>query len=180
MRVEAGRETGARIGCNQSRPGDRRRHAQIETEASVVLRKCPEDIGHHHYQGGALRRLLIHAIEEPKQRYHKEATADSEQPAKKTGHPTEARCGGDVNCCCEHRGLMSRVSGDATVPSRDHRGHEGNRTRQQGQVRCRVRSGKSTLTKTKVNRFHNPVRNRTGDRVTINLIRHKGEADILG
>src|SRR6266446_10575184 len=92
---------------------------------------------------------LIHAIEEPKQRYHKEATADSEQPAKKTGHPTEARCGGDVNCCCEHRGLMSRVSGDATVPSRDHRGHEGNRTRQQGQVRCRVRSGKSTLTKTK-------------------------------
>jgi len=66
MRVEAGRETGARIGRNQSRPGDSRGHAQIDAEASLILRKCPEDIGHHHYQGGALRRLLIHAIEETK------------------------------------------------------------------------------------------------------------------
>src|SRR5258708_4081886 len=120
MRVEAGRETAARIGRNQSRPGDRRRHAQIETEASVVLRKCPEDIGHHHYQGGALRRLLIHAIEEPKQRYHKEATADSEQPAKKTGHPTQARYRGDAKSRCEYRRLKSFSSANLTVPWRAH------------------------------------------------------------
>src|SRR5207237_3734203 len=48
-------------------------------------------------------------------------------------------------------GLISGVSADATVLSRGHRGHEGNRTRQQGQVRCRVRSGKSTLTKATAN-----------------------------
>src|SRR5580693_8685982 len=65
MRVEAGRQTGCRIGRNQSRPGDSRGHAQIDAEASLILRKCPEDIGHYHYQGGALRRLLIHAIEKP-------------------------------------------------------------------------------------------------------------------
>src|SRR5215472_5896066 len=65
MRVEAGRETGCRVSGNQSRPGYSRRHAHIDAEASLVLRKCPQDIGHHHYQGGALRGLLIHAIEKP-------------------------------------------------------------------------------------------------------------------
>jgi hypothetical protein len=116
MRVEAGRETGCRIGRNQSRPGDGRGHAQIDAEASLISRKCPEDIGHYHYQGGALRRLLIHAIEKPKQRDHKKPTPDSEQPAKQTSHPTEARCGGDLNCACDHRGEDCRViaSGDTT------------------------------------------------------------------
>ena len=102
MRVEASRETGCRIGRNQSRPGDGRGHAQIDAEASLISRKCPENIGHYHYQGGALRRLLIHAIEEPKQGDHKEATANPEQPTEQTSHPTEARCGGDVNCRCDH------------------------------------------------------------------------------
>jgi hypothetical protein len=55
-----------------------------------------------------------------------------------------------------------------------------NRTRQEGQVRGRVRSNTSTLTKAKAKRFHNLVRNRISGAVTINLLRHKGEADILG
>ena len=55
MGVEAGRETGSRIGRNQRRPGDGRGHAKIDAQASLILRKCPEDIGHYHYQGGALR-----------------------------------------------------------------------------------------------------------------------------
>src|SRR5215472_448305 len=46
MRVEAGRETGCRVGGNQSRPGYSRRHAHIDAEASLVPRKCPNDIGH--------------------------------------------------------------------------------------------------------------------------------------
>jgi hypothetical protein len=41
MRVEAGRQTGCRIGRNQSRPGDGRRHAQIDAEASPIARKGP-------------------------------------------------------------------------------------------------------------------------------------------
>ena len=107
MRVESGRETGCRIGRNQSRPGDGRGHAQIDAEASLISRKCPEDIGHYHYQGGTLRRLLIHAIEEPKQRDHEKSTANPEQPTEQPGHPTEARCCGDVNCGCDHRrGLL--------------------------------------------------------------------------
>jgi len=116
MRVEAGRQTGCRIGRNQSRPGDSRGHAQIDAEASLISRKCPEDIRHYHYQGRALRRLLIHALEKPKQRDHKKPTPGSEQPAKQTSHPTEARCGGDLNCACDHRGGDCRViaSGDTT------------------------------------------------------------------
>jgi len=97
MRVEAGRETGCRVSGNQSRPGYRRRHAHIDAEASLVLRKCPQDIGHHHYQGGALRSLLIHAIEKAEEGDHEKPAADSKQPAKQTGHPTEARCGGGAN-----------------------------------------------------------------------------------
>jgi hypothetical protein len=69
---------GCRIGRNQSRPGDSRRHTQIDAEPPLIPRKRPDDIGHHHYQGGALRRLLIHAIEKPEQRDHKKPTADSE------------------------------------------------------------------------------------------------------
>ena len=103
MRVESGRETGCRIGRNQSRPGDGRGHAQIDAEASLISRKCPEDIGHYHYQGGALRRLLIHAIEEPKQRDHEKSTANPEQPTEQPGHPTQARCCDDVSCGCDHR-----------------------------------------------------------------------------
>src|SRR6516162_831575 len=38
MGVEAGRETGCRIGRNQSRPGDGRRHAQINAEAPPISR----------------------------------------------------------------------------------------------------------------------------------------------
>ena len=141
-------------------------NAKIDAEASLIPRKRPENIGHYHYQGSAPRRLLIHAIEEPEQRDHEKSTANPEQPS----HRTEARCGDDLNCCCEHRGLISKVSGDATVPSRGHRGHEGNPTRQQGQLLRRMLIGTLTLTKAKANRFHNPVRNRTGNRVTINLI----------
>ena len=103
MRVEAGRQTGCRIGRNQSRPGDGRGHAQIDAEASLISRECPEDIGYYHYQGGALRRLLIHAIEEPKQGDHEKSTANPEQPTEQPGHPTEARCCGDVNCGCNHK-----------------------------------------------------------------------------
>ena len=64
-RVEAGRETGSRVSGNQSRPGYSRRHAKIDAEASLVPRKCPQDIGHDHHQRGALRSLLIHPIEKP-------------------------------------------------------------------------------------------------------------------
>src|SRR5215469_12945113 len=42
-------DRGCRIGRDQSRPGDGRRHAQIDAEASPIARKCPHDIGHHHY-----------------------------------------------------------------------------------------------------------------------------------
>jgi len=78
MGVEAGGETGSRIGRNQRRPGDGRGHAKIDAEASLIPRKCPQDIGHYHYQGSALGRLLIHAIEEPKQRDHEKSTANPE------------------------------------------------------------------------------------------------------
>jgi hypothetical protein len=46
--------------------------------------------------------LLIHAIEEPQQRDHEKAAADPKQPAKQTGHRTETRCGGSVNCRRDH------------------------------------------------------------------------------
>jgi hypothetical protein len=75
-------------------------------------------LGHYHYQGGALRRLLIHAIEEPKQRDHEKSTANPEQPTEQPGHPTEARCCGDVNCGCHHRRGLP-----------DHRQREIGRTR---------------------------------------------------
>ncbi len=90
MRVEAGRQMGCWIGRNQSRPCDSRRQTQIDIEASPIARKGAHDIGHHHYQGGALRRLLIHAIENPEERDHEKAAADPEQPAKQPGYPTEA------------------------------------------------------------------------------------------
>jgi hypothetical protein len=48
--------------------------------------------------------LLIHAIEEPQQRDHEKATADAKQSPEQTGHPTETRCGGDVNCRPYHAG----------------------------------------------------------------------------
>jgi len=44
-----------------------------------------------------LRSLLIHPIEKPEERDHEKPAADSKQPAKQTGHPTEARCGGGAN-----------------------------------------------------------------------------------
>jgi hypothetical protein len=102
VRVEAGRQTDCRIGRNQSRPGDGRGHAQVDAEASPIARECPHDIGHHHYQDGALRGLLIHAIEKPQQRDYEKATADPKQSPEQTGHPAEARCGGDTNCRCDH------------------------------------------------------------------------------
>ena len=46
MRVQAGRQTGCRIGRNQSRPGNGRRHTHIDTEASPIARKCPHDQRH--------------------------------------------------------------------------------------------------------------------------------------
>jgi hypothetical protein len=47
------------------RPSDGCRHAQIDAEPPLIPRKRPDDIGHHHYQGGTLRSLLIHAREKP-------------------------------------------------------------------------------------------------------------------
>ena len=47
------------------------------------------DIGNYHYHGGALLRLLIHAIEKSEQRDHKKPTGHSKQ----SRHPTETRCG---------------------------------------------------------------------------------------
>jgi hypothetical protein len=42
---------------NQSPPGDGRGHAQIDAEASPIVRKCPHDIGHHPLSGRCPARL---------------------------------------------------------------------------------------------------------------------------
>src|SRR5262249_35997654 len=59
-------------------------HSHLDDDALPVFPETENDVGNDHEQHGALRRMLVHAVQQSQHRNRHQTATDAEQPAKRT------------------------------------------------------------------------------------------------